>query len=344
MAALEERARTILPESVAAYYAAGADDGMSVGEASTAWDSWRLRPRVLADVSQVSTGIDLLGSSLSTPVLVAPSAAHRLAHPDGEAATARGAAAAGSLMTLSTRSTTRLATVAEVGAPWWMQVYVLRDRGITDEIARQAAAHGATALVLTGDTPVVGIKPAGPAPSLPIERLLPVLEQRGDDDALMQAADVTVADVARLGTVSGLPVLVKGVLRGDDARACADAGAAGVVVSNHGGRQFDGAVPTAVALPEVADALDGSGLAVVADGGIRSGRHVLTALAMGAQAVMLGRPVLWALAAGGADGVASLLGEVTAQTARALALAGCREVSDSSPDLLWHPVLHGRSV
>ena len=344
MAALEERARTILPESIAAYYAAGADDGLTLGEATAAWDSWRLRPRVLADVAHVSTAIDLLGSSLRTPVLVAPSAAHRLAHADGELATMRGAADAGSLMVLSTRSTTRLTTVAEVGAPWWMQVYVLRDRGVSDEIARQAAAHGATALVLTGDTPVVGAKPDGPVPHLPAERLLPVLEQREDDHSLVQAADVTVDDIERLATVSGLPVLVKGVLRGDDARACAEAGAAGVVVSNHGGRQLDGALPTSVALRDVAEALVGTGLAVMADGGIRTGRHVLTALAMGAQAVLLGRPVLWALAVDGADGVTSLLDGITEQTARALALAGCREVSDSSPDLLWHPVLHRRSV
>jgi 4-hydroxymandelate oxidase len=344
MAALEERAGAILPESVTSYYASGSADGLSVAEASTAWDSWRLRPRVLRDVSSVSTQVRLLGSTLATPVGVAPSAAHRLAHQEGEAATAAGVAAATSLLVLSTRSTTRLATVAGCGADWWMQVYVLRDRGVSDEIARQAASHGAGALVLTGDTPVVGPKAGVAVPDLPVERLLPVLEERDADEHLVQARDVTLDDIERLSSVSGLPVLVKGVLRADDALDCASAGAAGVVVSNHGGRQLDGAVPTAFALGEVADALAGSGLAVLVDGGIRTGRHVLSALALGADAVLLGRPVLWALAVGGADGVASLLAEMTEQTRLDLALAGCRGVSDSSPHLLWHPHLRGRSV
>ncbi len=344
MDALEVRARAILPESVAAYYGCGAGDGISVVEAAGAWDAWRLRPHVLRDVSTVSTEISLLQTTLRTPVIVAPSAAHRLAHVDGEVATARGAADAGSLMVLSTRSTTRMATVADVGSPWWMQVYVLRDRGLTDEIVRQAAAHGARALVLTGDTPVVGHKPDGPVPAMPRERLLPVLEGREDEVLLDQADDVTVDDIQRLAELSGLPVLVKGVLRGDDARACVEAGAAGVVVSNHGGRQLDAAVPSAWALPEVAAALTGSGAVVLVDGGIRTGRHVLAALALGAHAVLVGRPVLWALAVAGADGVASLIGSLTDQTRHALALAGCSAVSDSAPDLLWHPDGRGRSV
>jgi 4-hydroxymandelate oxidase len=340
--ALHERARAILPDSVLAYYDSGAGDGITVAQAPAAWDTWRLRPRVLRDVSAVSTATSLLGADLAAPVLVAPSAAHRLAHPDGEAATAAGTAAAGSLMVLSTRSTTRMSTVAGVGAPWWMQVYVLRDRAVSDEIATQAAAHGAGALVLTGDTPVVAPKPRGPVPDLPDERLLPVLEER-PDDLLRQASDVTVDDIARLGEISGLPVLVKGVLRPDDARACLDAGAAGVVVSNHGGRQLDGAVPSAWALPEVADAVGGGGLVLV-DGGVRTARHVLAALAMGAHAVLIGRPVLWALAVEGADGVGRLLRRLADDLAVQLALVGCRDVSDAAPDLIWQPTLTGRSV
>ncbi len=340
--AVHERARAILPQSVLAYYDSGADDGVSAAEATEAWDAWRFRPRVLRDVSDVSTATTVLGSSLASPVLVAPSAAHRLARPDGEEATARGVADAGSLMVLSTRSTTRMSTVAAAGVPWWMQVYVLRDRSLSDEITRRAAELGAGALVLTGDTPVVGPKPTAGAPDLPYERLLPELEGR-DDDLLLQASDVTVDDIERLRAVSGLPVLVKGVLRADDAAACLDAGAGGVIVSNHGGRQLDGAVPTAWALREVVEACAGR-CEVLVDGGLRTARHVLGALALGADAVLLGRPVLWALADRGAEGVSALLRGMADGLATQLALAGCRSPSDAGPDLLWQPGSPGRSV
>ena len=343
MDALREQARAILPEDALRYYESGSGDGVSAAEAAAAWEALRLRPRALRDVSDVSTDVEVLGTPLRTPVLVAPSAAHRLAHPDGEVATAAGTARAGSLLVLSTRSTTRMDRVAAEGAPWWMQVYVLADRGISDEVARGAAAHGARALVLTGDTPFPAHKPSAPVPALPGERVLPLLEERDEAD-LAQAADVTTADIARLREVSGLPVLVKGVLRADDARACVDAGAAGVVVSNHGGRQLDGAVPTAWALPEVAEALAGSSAEVYVDGGIRRGRDVLAALALGARAVLVGRPVLWALAVGGADAVAALLDRLTGDTAEALAVAGCARTSDPAPDLVWHPDRLGRTV
>lgn len=341
--ALHERARAILPQSVLAYYDSGADDGVSVAEATEAWRSWRFRPRALQDVSNVSTATTVLGAPISLPVLVAPSAAHRLAHPEGEVATARGVARAGSLLVLSTRSTTRMSTVAALGVRWWMQVYVLRDRGLSDEIARRAASYGAGALVLTGDTPVVGPKPGVAVPDLPPERLLPELEERDDDDLLVQASDVTVDDIDRLRAVSGLPVLVKGVLRADDATSCLDAGAAGIIVSNHGGRQLDGAVATAWALPEVVEACAGRG-EVLVDGGLRTARDVLAAVALGARAVLLGRPVLWALAAGGADGVAALLRDMSGDLATRLALAGCTGPSDAGPDLLWQPVPPSRSV
>lgn len=344
MTAVHEQACAILPDRVLAYYDSGSGDGLSVAEAPSSWDAVRLRPRVLRDVSESSASTTVLGTPLRSPLLVAPSASHRLAHPDGEVATAAGTARAGSLLVLSTRSSARMESVAAVAGPWWMQVYVLRDRGLSDEIAQQAAAHGAHALVLTGDTPRLGRKPTGPIPALPSERLLPSLEGRDVRDGLRQADTVTVADIARLREASGLPVVVKGVLRADDALACADAGAAGVVVSNHGGRQLDGAIPTAWALPEVATALAGTDTEVYVDGGIRTGRHVLTALALGARAVLIGRPVLWALAIAGADGVAALLENLADDTAEALVLAGCRSVSDSADDLVWRPPPLGRSV
>lgn len=330
---LQQQAAAALPADVFAYYATGSGAGRTLAVQESAWDAVALVPRVLRDVSAVSTTTALLGTDVATPVVVAPTAAHTLAHPDGEVATARGAASAGSLYVLSMRSGTRLETVAAAAGPFWQQIYVLRDRGISDEVARRAAAAGARALVVTVDTPYVARKPAG-FPLLPPLGLVEALDARDlDDEGLYQAADLVAADLERLAAVSGLPVVAKGVLSADAARACVDAGAAAVVVSTHGGRQLDGALPVPRALPEVAAAVGGRA-EVYADGGLRTGAHVLAALGLGARAVLVGRPVLWALATGGADGVEALLSDLTDQTAEALALAGCTGCADVGPDVV----------
>jgi 4-hydroxymandelate oxidase len=288
---------------------------------------------VLTDVSAPSTATTLLGLPVATPVLVAPVAAQLMAHPDGEAGVARAARSVGSLLVLSMRSSTRLEGVAAEAGPFWQQIYVLRDRGVSDEVARRAAAAGARALVLTVDTPFVARKPFGFPASYPRTGLVEGLDHRDlDDGQLQQAADVSAADVARLAAVSGLPVVAKGVLTGSAALRCLDAGAAAVVVSTHGGRQLDGVVPTPRALPEVVEAV-GDRCEVYADGGVRTGVHVLKALALGARAVLVGRPVVWALAVGGTPGVHELLTDLTAQVAEALALAGCATCQDVDRDL-----------
>ena len=321
----ERAAAQALPPDVHRYYAGGASEQISVEEAEQAWRELRLRPRVLRDVSQVSTDVELLGTALRTPVLCGPTAAHGLAHPEGEAATARGVARAGSLMVLSTRASVGVDEVRPPG-PWWWQAYVVRDHDLTRERARTAAAAGASAVVLTGDVPYLGARAGAtrldltgtPAP--------------GDS----QDPGIGLEAIGLLAEASGgLPVLVKGVLRGDDARACLDAGAAGVVVSNHGGRQLDRAAPTAQVLAEVARAVDGRG-PVLVDGGLRCGLDVLCALALGADAVLLGRPVLWALAAGGEDAVRDCLDAVTTELGHCLGLAGCTSPLEVGPDLL-HP-------
>ena len=329
----QARAAQALPEDVRQYYASGAGDSTAVGEAG--WGGWRLRPRVLRDVSAVDTSLDLLGTRLSTPVLVAPTALHGLAHPEGETATARGTAAAGSLLVLSTRASRRLEEVP--AGPWWFQAYVMRDRGLTRALVQRAAAAGATAVVVTGDTPYLGIRPGAGRTALAPDPLVNLAQHlaAGDDGGRSTEQDPS-ADldcIAEIAAAAGLPVLVKGVLRADDAVACFDAGAAGVVVSNHGGRQLDRAVPTSHALPEVAAAVAGRG-AVLVDGGIRSGTDVVTALALGADAVLLGRPVLWALAAGGADGVRDCLTAVTADLSHVMGLAGARSLPELTSDLV----------
>ena len=330
---LEDRARDLLPADVFDYYAGGAGEQRTLAAQEAAWDEVELRPRVLRDVSAPSTATTVLGLPVPTPVLVAPTAAQRMAHPEGELGVAAAVAATGGLFVLSMRSSTRLEQVAAVAGPFWQQIYVLRDRGVSDEIARRAAAAGARALVLTVDTPYVARKPFGFPASLPSTGIVEELDRRDlTDGRLQQAADVTAADVERLAAVSGLPVVAKGVLTATAARQCLDAGAAGVVVSTHGGRQLDGVVPTPRALPEVVEAV-GDRAEVYADGGIRTGVHVLSALALGARAVLVGRPVIWALTVGGPAGVADLLTDLTEQVAEALALAGCASCADVDRDV-----------
>jgi len=317
LAAHEEQAARTLPTEVHAYFAGGSGSGVSAGEAAAAWGGLRLRPRVLRDVADVDTSTTLLGTPLAAPVAVAPTAQHALAHPAAEPATAAGTAAAGSLLVLSTRSSKPLEQVP--AGPWWFQSYLLRDRGLTRELARRAAAAGAAAVVLTGDTPYVGrTSRAALAPR---------------DLTLEQDPAASLDDIGWLAEASGLPVLVKGVLRGDDARACVGAGAAGLVVSNHGGRQLDRSVPTARALPEVVSAVDGA-VPVLVDGGVRSGTDVLCALALGAAAVLVGRPVLWALTVDGAAGVQACLTALREDLSHVMALAGAASVDDIGPDLL----------
>jgi 4-hydroxymandelate oxidase len=335
---LVEAARAVLSPEVFHYYATGSGSGRTAAAEEAAWDAVRLRPRVLRDVSRVSTATSVLGTTVTAPVLVAPSAAHTLAHPDGETATAAATAAAGSLLVLSLRASRRLEDVAAALGPagtWWQQVYVLRDRGISDEVARRAAAAGARALVLTVDAPYVARKPGLAGPLLPPTGIVAALDGRDwSDDALLQAPDLGPTDVERLRAVSGLPVVAKGVLRGDEARRCIDAGAAAVVVSTHGGRQLDGVVTVPEALPEVADALAGSGAEVYADGGVRTGRDVLRALGLGARAVLVGRPVLWGLAARGAEGVREVLATLADEVTEAFALAGVPSCDDVGADLV----------
>jgi 4-hydroxymandelate oxidase len=349
-AELQRRARKLLARSVYDYYAGGSGRERTLRANEKAWRQVWLAPRVLRDVSAVDTATRLLGTDVATPLCVAPSGFHGLAHPDGELASAAGAARAGALFVLSTRSTRRIedvgAAVAAEGGTWWFQVYLMRDRDLTAGLVRRAAAAGAAALVLTADTPVVGRKRRNSDDGMiSDEDYLVNLGPLDDLSAAAQAADPSPADIGWLGQVGGgLPVVVKGVLRGDDAVACRDSGAAAVIVSNHGGRQLDGALPTAAALPGVAEALGAapgtaSGTAppegpgrceLYADGGIRTGEDALAALALGAGAVFLGRPVLWALACGGAEGVRSLLAGLTDDLAHAMALAGVPSVADAA--------------
>ena len=330
--AAREAADARLPADVRDYLALG--DAHDTAE--HAWTRWALRPRVLRDVGTVSTATTLLGRSAPTPLLVAPTGYHGLLHPDAEVATAAGARAAGATFVVSTRATARFEDIAATGVTWWLQVYVLRDRGLTRHLVQRAAAHGAQALVLTGDTPYLGGQRAfaGPLATRAAHFANLDVDRAGlAADATVQDPTVTVDDIAWLRDAGDLPVLVKGVLRGDDARACVAAGAAGVVVSNHGGRQLPGAVVTAAALPGVVEAVGDDG-EVYVDGGLRDGAAAATARALGARGVLVGRPVQWGLAADGARGVQSVLGALRADLARVTGLLGARGVDELTPDLV----------
>ncbi|WBQ06331.1 alpha-hydroxy acid oxidase [Kribbella sp. CA-293567] len=335
---LEAAAAEKLPEAVYRYFRQGSAGGISAAEATAAWSSYRLRPRVLTDVSTVDISTTVLGTPVAVPVLVAPTTLQRQADPGGEAAMAAGVAAAGSVLGVSSNAGTAFADLGATGAPWWLQIYVVKNREVTLRMLDAAVAAGARAVVLTADTPVVGRKEDDGPTVWEVIRpgdLLANLDPGEYTDAdLAKADDLTPDVIGWLAERTGLPVLVKGVLRGDDAKRCSEAGAAGVIVSNHGGRQLDGAISTAQALPEVAAALAGTSTELYIDGGIRRGEHVLTALALGARAVLLGRPALYALSVGGAAGVTRLLTELGAELEHAMRLVGSPTLADLTPDLL----------
>jgi 4-hydroxymandelate oxidase len=343
--ALEDQARSVLPSAVYDYLAGGAEDEHTLEDNVAAWARLRLRPRILSDVSEVVVATTVLGTPVRFPVMVAPVAFHRLAHPEGELATAQGTKAAGTIMVVSTRASTTLEDIAAAAPelPLWFQVYVLRDREWTADLVARAAAAGYRALVLTGDTPIVGhrrrdaangfvLPPGVGMANLPAGAGLTVADP-DDYPGAHQSPAVTFDDIGWLSSISRLPVVVKGVLRGDDALRCLDAGASALVVSNHGGRQLDGAVAGADALPEVLSAVGGRA-EVYVDGGIRRGTDILKALALGARAVLVGRPVLWGLATSGAAGAQGVLERLGDELAHVMALAGARDVDDVTPDLV----------
>jgi 4-hydroxymandelate oxidase len=340
---LESQARDKLGQGVYDYIAGGSDDEVTLDDNVAAWGRIRLRPRILRDVATVDTSTTLLGTALGAPLAIAPSAFHQLLDPEGEAATARGAAAAEALMVLSSRCSIPPAQVAAAapGSPRWFQVYVWGDRQVTADLVTEAAESGYSALVLTADTPVLGNRRRDERNAFKPGRAVMAgrLDGPGRANALesylspKQDPSVTFDDIGWLHELTGLPVVVKGVLRGDDAVRSVEAGAAAVMVSNHGGRQLDGAVATADALREVVDAV-GDRTEVYVDGGIRSGTAMVKALAMGARACMVARPVAWGLAVGGADGVTSVLSSLRADLVLAMRLAGAANLAECSPDLL----------
>ncbi|WP_307859531.1 MULTISPECIES: alpha-hydroxy acid oxidase [Cellulomonas] len=336
----ERGARAVLDPVHFDYLAGGAGEERTLTDNEEAFARRRVVPRVLRGPGGTDLTTDLCGVRLAAPVVVAPTAFHRLAHPDGEAATARGVRAAGGLLTVSTMSTVAVEDVAATGATTWFQLYVQPDRTFTAALVARAEAAGCRALVLTVDSPVRGRHARDARHGFTDLPAGLVCENLRDADGrvhdLVVDPDLGWDAVAWLRATTTLPVLVKGVLHPADARLAVEHGVDGVVVSNHGGRQLDGAVSSLDALPGVVAAVDGR-VPVLLDGGVRRGVDVLVALATGADAVMVGRPVLWGLAQGGAVGVRSVLTELVDELAHAMALVGAHRPRDLTPDLVTVP-------
>ncbi|HEX6797309.1 MAG TPA: alpha-hydroxy acid oxidase [Ktedonobacterales bacterium] len=340
IAEYEALARERMEQSAWDYYCGGSDDEQTLRANREAFARVRLRPRMLVDVSTVDLRTTALGTPVAMPIVVAPMAYHALAHPEGECATARGAGAAGALMVASTLSTRSLEDIAACATgPLWFQLYVYKNRAVSEALVRRAEAAGYRALVLTVDMPRLGRRERDMRNGFALPPHLTAANFDAEHSAIMQrhmpgtsalavhlAAEfdpaLTWEALAWLRGVTSLPVLVKGVLTGEDAELAVMHGASGIIVSNHGGRQLDGAVAGIEALPEVVAAADGSGVEVYVDGGVRRGTNVLKALALGARAVLVGRPVLWGLAVDGEAGARRVLELLRDELELAMALAG----------------------
>ena len=346
----ETEALQRLEPMIADYYAGGSRTEETLRCNRSAWANWRLCHRVLSDVSDVQTTTTIVGQAVSSPIVVAPTAFHGLAHAEAERATARGAAKAGSAMCLSTLSNTPVEDVvaSAEGVPVLFQLYVYRDREATGAIIDRAAAAGCRALVVTVDAAILGTRERDIRNGfhLPGHLDLPNAAPQGRSIGAVSGDSGLAAyvgdqldpsfgwrDLEWLMARSSLPVLVKGVVRGDDATRTAQLGVAGIVVSNHGGRQLDGGIPTAEALPEVVEAVAGR-CPVWVDGGLRRGTDVLKALALGADAVLVGRPPLWGLTIDGASGVHGVLTQLLDELREAMALCGVARLAEVTPDLV----------
>ncbi|MFF4284584.1 alpha-hydroxy acid oxidase [Streptomyces sp. NPDC001633] len=347
----EAAARARLDRPVYDFIAGGSGDEVTLRGERAAYERYRLRPRTLVDVSHCETGTTLLGSPVSFPVGVAPMAYHRLVDAEGETATVRAAGAVGALTVTSTFASRTIEETARAATgPLWLQLYVLRERAVTESLVRRAEAAGYRALVITVDAPRMARRERDLRNGFSLPRhIRPVNLDDGqagglhgsragsstlaDHAARHHDAAFTWQDLAWLRSLTSLPLVLKGVLTGQDARRAAELGVEGLIVSTHGGRQLDGAIAALDALPEVVAAVPET-CEVLVDGGIRRGTDVLKALALGARAVLVGRPVLWGLAVDGAAGAERVLATLRAELTEAMALTGRPRLDAIAPDLL----------
>jgi len=336
----EQLARERLPQMVYDYYAGGAGDEITVRENEQAWARVRLRPRVLVNVSACDSSTAILGQPVSMPLMTAPCALNALAHSEGELAVARATTAAGIIQVLSTLSAYSLEEVAAAAnGQRWFQLYCYRDQGLTRALVERAEAAGFAALCVTVDVAVPGPRERDVRnrfkvpPHVRVANLAHLVPDDADGSALLKYVSdqfdpsLTWEALDWLRDLTRLPLVVKGLLTAEDARLAVEHGVSGIVVSNHGGRQLDSVAATCDALPEVAAAVAGQA-EVFVDGGIRRGTDILKAIALGARAVLIGRPYLWGLAVAGEDGVRRVLNLLRDEFRLSMALAGCPKIGD----------------
>jgi 4-hydroxymandelate oxidase len=349
VADFERVAAEKLEAGVLGYFAGGAGDEVTLRDNRTHFDAIRLKPRVLRDVSKLDTSSTLFGQRLEYPILLAPTAYHKITHPEGELATARGAGAAHATMCVSTFATTSIEDVAKSAtAPLWFQLYVQADRGFTKALVQRAEAVGCRALLVTCDSPVIGIRNRETRAGF---RLPPGIERENlkgltggassvahvDESTIFSGIldpTLTWAGIEWIRSFAKIPVILKGILSPEDAVLAVGHGADGIVVSNHGARNLDTLPATIDALPGVVQAVGGR-IPVLMDGGIRRGTDVVKALALGAKAVFIGRPYLWGLSVGGADGVQNVLRILRSEFQSAMALCGHTSLATIDRSVLW---------
>ncbi|HEY7350168.1 MAG TPA: alpha-hydroxy acid oxidase [Ktedonobacterales bacterium] len=318
------------------FYQGGSDDEVTLRENRAAFERIRLRPRMLVNVETCEIGTTVLGTPVSMPIMVTPTALHCLAHPEGECATAQGAGRAETLMVASTASTRTLEEIAQAASgPLWFQLYVF-DRKTGAALVQRAARAGYRALVITVDSPRWGHKERAIKSGFDLPPHLSEANLTGYEP-MSGYAPLTWADLAWLRSLTPLPLILKGILTAEDAALALEHGVDGIIVSNHGGRQLDSVIPTIEALPEIVEAVAGR-CEVYLDSGIRRGTDVLKALALGARAVLIGRPILWGLAARGAEGVYEVLELLRAELDLAMRLAGCPRLEDIQRSLVKLPL------
>ncbi|CAK8578339.1 unnamed protein product [Lathyrus sativus] len=344
----EAIAKEKLPKEIYDYFASGAEDQWTLKENRNAFSRIMFRPRILIDVSKIDLTTSILGFKISMPIMISPTAAQKMAHPEGEYATARAASAAGTIMTLSSWATSSIEEIVSTGPGIrFLQLYLLKDRNMVTQLVRRAENAGFKAIVLTADSPVIGRKEAGiknrfKLPSYlrmknfevrDLEKLYKTKDNGGHTSVVNGLYDqsLTWKDVKWLQTITPLPILVKGVLTAQDARLAIQAGASGIIVSNHGGRQLDYVPATIMALEEVVQAAEGR-VPIFMDGGVRRGTDVFKALALGASGVFIGRPVVFSLAAEGEAGIRNVLKMLHDELEITMALCGCPSLKDITRD------------
>jgi 4-hydroxymandelate oxidase len=343
----EELARQRLATMVYNFFAGAAGDELSLRRNRAAFDELLLSPRVLRDVSRLDTTLELFGTKLAYPILLAPTAYHRIAHPEGELATARGAGAAGAAMVVSALSNTTIEDIAAVATgPLWFQLYMQTDRSFTRDLVERAEAAGCATICVTVDTPVLGIRYREVRDHFGLPVGLERANLRGTRGATASHVDESgfysdVLDAALtwegidwIRSFAKVPIVLKGILAPEDAALAVEHGVAGIIVSNHGARNLDTTPATIEALPRIVEAVDGR-MPVLLDSGIRRGTDVIKALALGARAVLVGRPCLWGLAASGAEGVAAVMKLLRTELLAAMALCGLPTLAAIDRGALW---------